>query len=137
MEQEPEESKSAERTTDGTGKDIDRGGSEKSTQGTATNGGWTDVAQDHYDPGGTRDLTTVVISAIAKAEGVSITEVRSPPLYEIADIAAIEEAMFGRSRVSQDGTGSAFEFRYNEHVVRVEADGWVTVSESSAEPAVT
>ena len=97
----------------------------------APDGGWTFEAQAHYDPTESRDLTTVIVGALAEAEGVSITEVLSPPLYDVVDVAAIEEALFGRRNVSQNGTESAVEFRYNEYKVGVEADGWVTVSKRS------
>lgn len=98
-----------------------------------TDGGWAFEAQDQYNPTESSDLTTVIIGAIAKAEGVSITEVRSPPLYEVVDIAAIEQALFGRHDVSANGTESSVEFRYNEYKVSVEADGWVTVSKRADE----
>ena len=94
----------------------------------ATDGGWSFEAQAHYDPATSRDLTTVIVGAIAEAEGVSITEVLSPPLYDVVDVAAMEDALFGRPEVSENGTKSAVQFRYNEHKVTVEADGWVTVS---------
>ena len=42
---------------------------------------WTYAAQAHYDTDKTRNLTTVIIGAIAEAEDVPITEIKSPPLY--------------------------------------------------------
>jgi hypothetical protein len=94
----------------------------------ASDGGWTFVAQAHYDPSELRELTTVIVGAIAESEGISITAVRSPPLYEVVDVAAMEQALFGRTNVSPNGAESAVEFRYNEYKVSVEEDGWVTVS---------
>ena len=94
----------------------------------ATDGGWTFEAQVQYDPTEPRDLTTVIIMAIAEAEGVPMTEILSPPLYDVIDVAAMESALFGRPTVSNEGTDSAVEFRYNGFKVTVEADGWVTVS---------
>ena len=99
----------------------------------STDGGWSFVAQAHYDPSEPRDLTTVIVGAIAEAEGVSITEVLSPPLYDVVDVAAMESALFGRPDVSPEGTQSGVEFRYNAYRVNVEADGWVTVSARSEE----
>ncbi|WP_336336573.1 HalOD1 output domain-containing protein [Haloarcula brevis] len=93
-----------------------------------TDGGWAFITQSHYDPATTRDITTVIVEAIADAEGVSVTEVLSPPLYEVIDAAAIETALFGRPDVSEDSTESTVEFRYNEYKIEVKADGWVTVS---------
>jgi hypothetical protein len=54
-------------------------------------------------------------------------EIKEPPLYEVVDIASIEDALFGRSKVPRNGTRSQVEFRYRSHKVRVVADGWVTV----------
>ncbi|WP_246310511.1 HalOD1 output domain-containing protein [Halorarum halophilum] len=100
----------------------------------APDGGWAFEAQIQYDPSDPRDLTTVIITGIAEAEGVSITEVTSPPLYEVVDIVAIDDALFGRPNASREDTDSAFEFRYHEYKVRVEADGWVTVLRPSDGP---
>lgn len=89
---------------------------------------WTYVTQAHYDPDNERDLTTVVVSAIAEAEEVPITEIKSPPLYEVVDIASIDDALFERPDTSKNDTESIVEFRYNQYKVSVEANGWVTVS---------
>ena len=99
----------------------------------APDGGWSFAAQAHYDPTEFRDLTTVIVGAIAEAEGVPITEVLSPPLYAVVDVAALEDALFGRPAVQPNGTESSVEFRYNEYKVGVEADGWVTVSKPADE----
>lgn len=92
-----------------------------------SDGGWTFVTQAHYDPEEPRDLTTVVVRAIAEAEGVSIDQVRDPPLYDVVDIAGIDAALFGRPDADRSGTGSSVEFRYDGYKVAIEADGWVTV----------
>lgn len=103
-------------------------GTESEPRRKAPDGGWTFEAQAQFDPTASRDLTTVIVSAIAEAEGVPMAEVLSPPLYDVVDVAAMEQALFGRPDVSGNGTDSAVEFRYNEYRVNVEADGWVTVS---------
>lgn len=103
--------------------------------GELPDGGWTVVTQAKYDPEEPRDLTTVIISAIADAEGVPIVDVQNPPLYEVVDIAGIDSALFGRSRNNECGTESTVEFRYNEYKVAVEDDGWVTVSDRSPDAA--
>ena len=108
-------------------------GARTKPKGNATDGGWTYETQAQYDPEESRDLTTVIIKAVAEAEGVSMTEILSPTLYDVVDVAAIEKALFGRPDVSENGTESAVEFRYNEYKVSVEADGWVTVSKRTDE----
>ena len=105
------------------------------TPGRAPDGGWTFVTQAHYDPGELRDLTTVIVGAIADAEDVPIVEIRTPPLYEVVDIAGIDDALFGRPGTNRDGTESTVEFRYNGYKVSVEGDGWVTVSSRSPDSA--
>lgn len=101
----------------------------------APNGGWTFVTQAHYDPDEPRDLTTVIIGAVAEAEDVPITELTNPPLYEVVDITGIDNALFGRPEANRNGTNSMVEFRYNGYKVSVEADGWVTVSDRSEDSA--
>lgn len=102
------------------------------TPGELPDGDWTFVTQAHFDPTEPRDLTTTIIRAIADAEGVPITDVKNPPIYEVVDIAAIDAALFGRPGANRDGTESTVEFRYNEYKVTVEEDGWVTVSNRSS-----
>lgn len=92
------------------------------------------MTQAQYDPTESRELTTVIISAIAEAEGVPITEILSPPHYEVVDTAALERALFCRRSVSGNDTGPAVEFRHNEYKASVEADGWVTVARQSEGP---
>jgi len=90
------------------------------------------VAQRHYEPNGNGELTTAIIYAIAEAEGVSPCEVKSPPLYESADVPAIEDAFFGPDgdRESWRGTGT-FEFQYADYLVKIRSDGWIQVYGSS------
>lgn len=106
-----------------------------STSGKTPDGGWADVTQAHYDPAEDHDLTTVIIWAIADAEGVPIVDIKNPPLYEVVDIAGIDNALFGRSEANQNGTDSTMEFRYNGYKVSVEADGWVSVSRRAGDSA--
>ena len=49
------------------------------TPGKTPDGGWSFVTQAHYDPDEPRDLTTVIIGAIADAENIPIVEVKTPP----------------------------------------------------------
>lgn len=98
-------------------------------------GGWSFVAQAQYDPEEPRDLTTVIIDAIAEAENAPIVEVKTPPLYEVVDVPGIESALFDRPAGKGEGTASTVEFRYNQYKVSVESDGWVTVADRSEGPA--
>lgn len=93
---------------------------------------WSQVAQYHYEPNGTGELTTAIVSAIAEAMGVSPSEVKSPPLYEVVDAAALEDTFFGPTVAgeSRQGTGTV-EFRYTDYLVKVRSDGWVQVYESA------
>jgi len=112
------------------------GGSESDDEPTSgADAHWSQVAQRHYEPDGRGKLTTAIVYAIAEAEDVSPSEVKSPPLYETVDVPAIEDAFFGPnvSDTSRQGVGTV-EFRYTDYLVKVRSDGWVQVYES-AEPA--
>lgn len=91
---------------------------------------WAQVAQRHFDPDRDRELVVTVVFAIAEARGVDPTEVRSPPLYECVDLAALEETFFGPdvAATARQGSG-AVEFRYEEFLVKVRSDGWAQVYE--------
>jgi hypothetical protein len=92
---------------------------------------WRQVAQRHYDPDRDGELTTAIVFAVADAAGVSPKEIKSPPLYEIVDVAAIEDALFGPETPtdSRPGTGSV-EFRYTDYLVTIGSDGWIQVYEA-------
>ncbi|MFB6155058.1 MAG: HalOD1 output domain-containing protein [Haloferacaceae archaeon] len=98
------------------------------TPGGAPDEAWVYETQARYEPEESRDLTTVIVSAIADAEGVPAVDVKSPPLYDVIDVASIEHALFGHSEAERADADSLVEFRYNEYKVRVRPDGWVTVS---------
>lgn len=93
-------------------------------------GTWTQVAQRHFDPDGEELLTYVVVSGIADARGVAVRDVRSPPLYDVVDVAAVETALFGDGeRARRDSDVGAVEFGYEELHVTIQSDGWVRVYE--------
>lgn len=89
---------------------------------------WRQVAQRHFEAGRDGGLTAAIVFAIADAAGVAPSEVKSPPLYETVDVAAIEDAYFGPSLGdgSRQGTGTT-EFRYTAYLVKVRSDGWIQV----------
>lgn len=89
---------------------------------------WTLAARTHYDPERDDELSTEVVYAIAEAEGVSPTELTSPPLYDAIDITAVRNALFGPGvgRGASEGLGIV-EFRYAGYLVEVRSDGWIRV----------
>lgn len=93
---------------------------------------WQQAAQRLYEPDRDGGLTTAVVFALADAGDVSPNEVKSPPLYEVVDVAGIEQAFFGadNGEQSRQGTGTV-EFRYNAYLVKVRSDGWIQVYEPS------
>lgn len=90
---------------------------------------WNRVAERRYDPQGRAELVTVVVSAVADADGTDPTDL-SPPLYEVIDADGIERAFFGpeTTESARDGTARV-EFRHAEFLVNVGSDGWVRVFE--------
>lgn len=65
---------------------------------------------------------------LAEAEDIEPIELKSPQLYEVVDVPAIEKALFevGSNGDSRPGTGT-IEFRYAEHLVKIRSDGWIQV----------
>lgn len=90
----------------------------------------TQVAKRHYEPNEQGELTSAIIYAIAEADSVSPSEVKSPPLYEAVDVPAIENAFFGPDVAgdSRQGVGTV-EFQYTDYLVKVRSDGWIQVYE--------
>jgi len=91
---------------------------------------WTQVVQTHFDPEGGMELTTAIITAIAEAQGIDPIEVRSPTLYEVVDVPAIERSFFGSSTSTptRNATGTT-QFQYEQYLVKVRSDGWIQVYE--------
>lgn len=89
---------------------------------------WTQVAQQKYDPDRDADLTTSIVYVLAEADGVSPTELKSPLLYDVVDVPALEDALFGCevSGKQRQGVGPTA-FRYNQYLVKVRSDGWIQV----------
>ncbi len=90
------------------------------------------AAQRHYDPDRDGELTTAIVFALAEAEDISPTELKSPPLYEVIDVPAIEKAFFGPETRSgsRQGAGTV-EFQYTDYLVTVKSDGWVQIYETN------
>ncbi|WP_423999656.1 HalOD1 output domain-containing protein [Haloarcula salina] len=88
------------------------------------------VAQRHYEPDGRGELTTAIVYAIAEAEGIPPSEVKSPPLYESVNAPAIEDAFFGPTAAGRSRRGNGtVEFQYGDYLVEVRSDGWIRVYE--------
>jgi len=92
---------------------------------------WKQVVQRHYDPAQDGELTTAIIFAIADAEGSSPDEIKSPPLYEVINVPAIERSLLGSGTrdESRQSTGT-LEFRYTDYLIKVRSDGWIQVYET-------
>lgn len=89
---------------------------------------WELVAQAAFDRSKSDGLTTTVVFAVADAEGVSPGDVKSPPLYEVVDTAALEAAFSGGGAGPDfEGRHCSTEFMYRGHRVVVRSDGWVQV----------
>lgn len=97
---------------------------------------WRQVSRNHYDAESSESLTTAIISAIADASAVSPTTLRSPPLYETIDLPALEKIFFGvGDSASVQASVGALAFRYADHLVELQSDGWIRVYESTAPDA--
>lgn len=91
---------------------------------------WRQVARRLYEPSRDGDLTAEIVYTIAEAKGVDPTALKSPTLYDVVDVAAIEDAFFGiKGKSDAGGRRARFEFRYTAFLVEVRSDGWVRVFE--------
>lgn len=84
----------------------------------------------HYDPDD-GDLTTAIVGAVADAEGVELSAVTEPLLYESIDAAALEGSLFATGDRPGFGDYGEVEFQYHGYVVTVDSDGWIAVCEQS------
>jgi hypothetical protein len=91
---------------------------------------WQVVEQGAYDRAKSFDLTAVIVEAVAAAEGVDVTDIGAPPLYDVVDVSAIEDSFFGPSVTGEcrDSLGSV-DFEFRGFRVTVRSDGWVQVAE--------
>lgn len=95
---------------------------------------WQLKIQVPFDEGGRHDLTSSIIVAIAEVEGVRPSEIKTPPLYEVVDVPALEAALFGSSTVGRSSTGfRSVEFMYRGHRIVIRSDAWIQVY-SAEEP---
>ncbi|MFC7133279.1 MULTISPECIES: HalOD1 output domain-containing protein [Salinibaculum] len=90
------------------------------------------VAQRRYDPDEDGELTTALVFAIAEARDVPLDEVKSPSLYDVVNVPAIEDALFDSETAanSRQGTGT-IKFRYTDYLVKVRSDGWIQVYDTT------
>jgi hypothetical protein len=94
---------------------------------------WRQIERRHYRPDGDAELATVIIYAVANAEGVDPTEL-DPILHERVDAVALERVFFesdADGRPVPDPEASVFEFRYANYLIRVRSDGRIDVFEST------
>lgn len=87
------------------------------------------VEQRLYDPTSGPDLTTVIVEAVAAAEGVDATDIKEPLLYDVVDVAAVKDALFGTGPSDARGmSGGSLTFEYRGFQITVRGDGWVQVA---------
>lgn len=89
---------------------------------------WEQEIQVPFDGDAPPDLTSTIIEAVATAEDVSMKEIKDPPLYEVLDVVALEDALFGSSDIGHHSRGPhVVEFMYRTHRIVIRSDGWVQV----------
>jgi hypothetical protein len=94
---------------------------------------WRRIERRYYRPDGNQELTTVIVYAVANAEGVDPTDLDST-LHERIDAVALERVFFESDADGPpvtDPDGSVFEFRYADYLVRVRSDGRIDVFEAT------
>lgn len=96
--------------------------------------GWRVVEQRSYDREIPDDLTTVIIESVAAVEGVEMTAIKEPSLYDVVNTSAIGDSFFGPmvSGERRDSVGTVH-FLYRGHRVTVRSDGWVQVADRNGD----
>ncbi|MFC7137965.1 HalOD1 output domain-containing protein [Halobaculum litoreum] len=95
---------------------------------------WTLADQRLFDPASGDGLTTVIVYAVADAEGIAPKHLKHPPLFDVVDTAALEAAFFGNHANDRShDPNSSTEFMYRGYRVVVRSDGWVQVYERADE----
>lgn len=91
---------------------------------------WNLVEQNPFDPETADGLTTTIVYAIADAEGIAPRHLKHPPLFDVVDTAALEDAFFGNHTNGRShDPNSSTEFMYRDYRIVVRSDGWVQVYE--------
>lgn len=93
---------------------------------------WELITQVPCDPSESDGLTTAIVYAVADAEGISASDVKQPPLYEVIDTTALEAALFG-SETGHRASQCTTEFMYHGYRVTIQSDGWVLVHDRAGE----
>ena len=88
---------------------------------------WREVGEGAYDSAGDDDLTAALAFVLADVEGVDVTELDGPLLYDCVDAGAVETAVFGCD--PPDRGLEAVAFRYDRYLVNVRRDGQIRVFE--------
>lgn len=98
------------------------------TSTTAEN--WQQIHQAQYEADHQNDLATTIIFAIADATAVEPLALKSPPLYDSIDAAAVEDTFFRHESPTtvRDNEGYVA-FTYRNYRITVRSDGWVFVHE--------
>lgn len=91
------------------------------------------VSQRYYDPAENGDLTTAIVGAVAEAEGVEVTAVTEPLLYDAIDAEALELSLFDGSERSGRGDPGSVQFDYHGFTIVVDSDGWVRVYDAHSD----
>lgn len=88
------------------------------------------VTERVHDPNGREDLTTSIVGAVADAEGVELTKLGRPPLYDAVDVCALETILFGDPTRLGSSTARTVQFSFHGYRVSVDTSGSIRVFEA-------
>ena len=86
---------------------------------------WTQTAQRQFDPTAGSDLTSVIVLAIADADGVPPHQITEPTLFEYVDVEAVSRLVENAS--GTDAGTDSVRFGYDGSLIEVRSDGHVSV----------
>lgn len=94
----------------------------------STTAKWQAVEQKLYNPESDTELTSVIIELVAAAEETEVTSFEGQLLYDVVNIEAVEDALFGRDGTSCGVVNGSVRFEYRGYRITISSDGWIQVA---------
>jgi len=86
---------------------------------------------ERYDPDGDRDLSVVILEAVAILGERPMEMLRNEPLYDTIEIGAVETLLFGPQQGDVMNTARrTVTFEYSGYLIHIHGDGRILLSDA-------